>query len=98
MPSTRLSSRFKYRAADAIIHPVSAIGSARGGDTYPLRLSDSGRYTHHPDHLREVAAKSGLILARLEEGFLRMEGGVEVIGLLALLRKPALSASHIAEG
>jgi predicted TPR repeat methyltransferase len=35
----------------------------------------------------EVAAKAGLAVVRLEEGFLRTERGVEVTGLLALLRK-----------
>lgn len=59
------------------------------GVQYPLQLADSGRFTHHPDHIREVAAKAGLKLARMEEGFLRTEAGAEVIGLLALLRKPA---------
>jgi predicted TPR repeat methyltransferase len=58
------------------------------GDRYPLHLTDSGRFAHHPDHVREVAVKSGLILTILKEGFLRMEGGVEVTGLIALLRKP----------
>jgi len=60
------------------------------GDRYPLRLSDSGRYTHHPDHIREVAAAAGLTLARIEEGFLRMEGGSAVTGLLAVMKNPAL--------
>jgi len=60
------------------------------GDRYPLRLSDSGRYTHHPDHIREVAAAAGLALARIEEGFLRMEGGSAVTGLLAVMKNPAL--------
>jgi predicted TPR repeat methyltransferase len=58
------------------------------GERYPFHLSDSGRYTHHPDHVREVAVRSGLIVARLEEGFLRTEAGAEVTGLLALLKKP----------
>jgi predicted TPR repeat methyltransferase len=58
------------------------------GQRFPLHLSDSGRFTHHPDHIREVAAKSGLILSSLQEGYLRMEGGAEVTGLLALLSKP----------
>jgi predicted TPR repeat methyltransferase len=57
------------------------------GDKYPFHLTDSGRYTHHPDHVREVAAQAGLVVVRLEEGFLRTERGVEVTGLLALLRK-----------
>lgn len=57
------------------------------GDRYPFHLTDSGRYAHHPGHVREVAANAGLTVARLEDGFLRTEAGVEVTGLLALLRK-----------
>lgn len=59
------------------------------GEKYPLHLADSGRFTHHPDHIREVAVKTGLALARIEEGLLRTEAGAEVIGLIALLRKPS---------
>jgi predicted TPR repeat methyltransferase len=59
------------------------------GEKHPLRLTDSGRFTHDPDHIREVAVKSGLLLARLEEGFLRTEAGAEVVGLIVLFRKPA---------
>jgi len=57
------------------------------GDKSPFHLSDSGRYTHHREHIRDVAAKAGLRVAKLEEGFLRTERGVEVTGLLAVLRK-----------
>jgi predicted TPR repeat methyltransferase len=57
------------------------------GEKYPFHLADSGRYTHHPEHVREVAAKAGLVVVRLDKGFLRTERGVEVTGLLALLRK-----------
>ncbi len=57
------------------------------GQRYPFHLTDSGRFTHHPNHIREIAANSRLLLARLEEGFLRTERGLEVTGLLALLRK-----------
>jgi predicted TPR repeat methyltransferase len=57
------------------------------GEKYPFHLADSGRYTHHADHVREVAASAGLVVGRLDEGFLRTERGVEVTGLLALLRK-----------
>jgi predicted TPR repeat methyltransferase len=56
---------------------------------YPFALTDSGRYQHHPDHVREAAAAAGLQVERLEEAFLRMEYGEEVIGLFAILRKPA---------
>ena len=51
------------------------------GDQYPFRLSDSGRYTHHPNHVRDVAAEAGLSVVRLDEGYLRMEYGAEVTGL-----------------
>jgi len=57
------------------------------GDRYPFRLTDSGRYAHHPDHVREVAAEAGLLVVRLEEGYLRMEYGAEVTGLFAALKK-----------
>jgi predicted TPR repeat methyltransferase len=57
------------------------------GEMYPFHLTDSGRYAHHPNHIREVAAIAGLTVVRLEDGFLRTEAGVEVTGLLALLRK-----------
>jgi predicted TPR repeat methyltransferase len=59
------------------------------GEKYPFHLTDSGRYSHHPEHVREVAAHAGLIVDRLEEGFLRNESGIAVTGLYALLRKPA---------
>ena len=58
------------------------------GEKEPFHLTDTGRYTHHPGHVRQVAAASGLEVAKLEEGFLRMEVGKAVTGLLALLRNP----------
>lgn len=61
------------------------------GERYPFHLSDSGRYTHHREHVRDVAAKAGLQVARLEEGFLRTERGVEVTGLLAVLKKSKMA-------
>jgi predicted TPR repeat methyltransferase len=57
------------------------------GETYPHRLTDSGRYAHHPDHIRTVAEAAGFAAISVEEGFLRMEGGQEVIGLIVLLKK-----------
>jgi len=58
------------------------------GDAFPFRLTDSGRFAHHPDHLREVAAAAGLGVATLEEAVLRTEYGSDVVGLVAVLRKP----------
>jgi predicted TPR repeat methyltransferase len=58
------------------------------GEREPFHLSDSGRYKHHPCHLRHVAAASELEVARLDEGFLRTESGIAVTGLCALFRNP----------
>jgi predicted TPR repeat methyltransferase len=57
------------------------------GKNPPYQITDTGRYAHHPDHVREAAARSGLTVERLDESFLRMEYGEEVIGLFAILAK-----------
>jgi predicted TPR repeat methyltransferase len=62
--------------------------SMERGNRSPFHLTDTGRYTHHPDHVREVAAQAGFELAQLNEAFLRYEYGEEVMGLYAVLRKP----------
>ena len=62
--------------------------SMERGDRDPYFLTDTGRYTHHPDHVRDVAAKAGLAVAHINESFLRMEYGEEVMGLYAILQKP----------
>jgi len=54
-------------------------------DVYPHRLLDTGRYAHHADHVREVAAEAGLSVARLEEQFLRSEYGKPLTGLFVAL-------------
>ena len=64
------------------------IMSTERGTRHPFHLTDTGRYNHHPDHLREAAAAAGLKVARLEESFLRMEYGDEVMGLFAVLAGP----------
>jgi predicted TPR repeat methyltransferase len=56
------------------------------GQRHPFALTDSGRYVHHPDHIREVAKAAGLHVERLEEAFLRTEYGEDVIGLFVILR------------
>jgi predicted TPR repeat methyltransferase len=57
------------------------------GSKIPFHLTDTGRYEHHPDHVREVAAATGLVVARLDEAFLRYEYTAEVIGLFAVLQR-----------
>ncbi len=63
--------------------------SVERGEEAPFTLSDNGRYTHHPDHVREAAADAGLEVVRLEESYLRMEYGEEVVGLLAAAKLAA---------
>jgi predicted TPR repeat methyltransferase len=62
--------------------------SMERGDHYPFFLTDTGRYTHHLDHVREVASQCGLGVARVEESFLRTEYDVKVMGLYVVLQKP----------
>jgi len=59
--------------------------SLERGQNPPFQLTDTGRYTHSPQHVREAAAKSGLALLDQKESFLRMEWGEEVIGLYTTL-------------
>jgi len=61
--------------------------SMERGERYPFFLTDTGRYTHHPDHVREVAKAAGLTVMYLNEAFLRWEYTDEVMGLYAVLRK-----------
>ncbi|MEO7191645.1 MAG: methyltransferase [Vicinamibacterales bacterium] len=57
-------------------------------DIRPFRLTDSGRYAHHPDHVRDVAAVAGLAVRQLDVVTLRYEYGEAVSGLVAVLQKP----------
>lgn len=66
---------------------VFAFSMERGARA-PFQLTDTGRYNHHPDHIREIAAACGAEVAQLNEAFLRYEYGEEVPGLYAVLRKP----------
>jgi predicted TPR repeat methyltransferase len=59
--------------------------SVERGDTYPFSLTDSGRYAHHIEHLREVADDAGLSVVRLDETVLRYEYGEPVAALVAVL-------------
>ena len=52
----------------------------------PLSLSPDGYWPYtHSDHVRNVATNASLNVMRLDK--LRMEYGVEVIGLFVLLRQ-----------
>ena len=72
-----------------LLRPGGAIAfSVERTDSAPFRLTDSGRYAHHPDHLRHVAESAGLRVACLREEYMRMEYGEEVIGQFAVMVLP----------
>src|SRR5262249_12076764 len=57
------------------------------GERPPYSLTDTARYAHHPDHVREAAKAADLRVGAMNEAFLRMEYGVPVTGLFAVLQK-----------
>lgn len=56
-------------------------------EVFPFRLTDSGRYAHHPDHIRQIAAEAGVSVRRLDRAILRCEYGEPVAGLVAVLQR-----------
>ena len=58
------------------------------GTREPFHLTDTGRYNHHPNHVRSAAAVANMKVEQLNQAFLRMEYGEEVKGLFAVLRAP----------
>ena len=74
--------------AAALLSPQGTIAfSVESSNEPPYRLTDSGRYVHHADHIRDIAADAGLQVVQLDEAFQRMEYGEEVCGLYVLLRQ-----------
>ena len=63
------------------------------GDAYPFALTDSGRFTHHRDHVTEVAADARLSLLSLTDAVLRYEYGNPVQGLVTVLGATATATS-----
>ncbi len=66
-------------------HGVLAFTVERGTRA-PFHLSDSGRFTHHPDHVRAAAEAAQLSLVELRESVLRSEYGKGVQGVIAVCR------------
>jgi predicted TPR repeat methyltransferase len=78
------------RASAARLAPGGGLAlTVERGDVAPFRLADSGRFTHHPDHIRAAAREAGLTVTRLDEAVLRQEYGEPVVGLVAALRRPS---------
>ena len=64
-------------------------GSIESGRTRPYRLGPSGRFAHHPDHLRQTAAAAGLAVVTVRPTVLRMDGDRPVNGDLFVLQRAA---------
>lgn len=56
------------------------------GDVSPFKLSDSGRFQHHRNHVRDVAKATGFEIVHRSETILRMEHGKEVAGLVTIFQ------------
>ena len=69
--------------------------SVERADSGTFRLTDNGRYVHHPDHILDSACESNMTVVLQSEAFLRMEYGQEVTGLYVTLR-PSLPAASSA--
>ena len=61
--------------------------SVERGERDPYRLADSGRYLHHKNHIGDAARGADMRLLRMDEGFIRMEYGNDVIGLFVAMQK-----------
>lgn len=51
------------------------------------RLESTGRYSHHPDYIRRLAASVDLEQFAFSESVIRTEGGVPIRGFLFVLKK-----------
>ena len=57
------------------------------GDVFPFKLSDSGRFQHHRNHIRDLARNANVKIVHRSEEVLRLEYGKPVIGLVTVLQK-----------
>ena len=74
-------------AGGAVLAPGGVLAfTVEQGEGYPYRLTDSGRFAHHQDHLKEVAGEAGLPpVVSLTGQTLRYEYGQPVAGWVVVL-------------
>jgi predicted TPR repeat methyltransferase len=74
------------RSAAGHLAPGGILGfTVEQGDTFPFRLSDSGRFAHRRDHLLEAAQAAGLPLISQTTEVPRHEYGEPVVGLVTVI-------------
>ncbi len=61
--------------------------STEHGEQAPWILQPSGRYAHHPSHVRQAAAAAGLTVRQMHSAPIRQEHGSWITGDLFLLEK-----------
>ena len=76
-------------AAHGALRPggVFAFTVERAEDCTSYILGSKNRYAHAPDHVREQALAAGFAVALAEPAVTRQEAGVDVPGLVVVLRK-----------
>ncbi|MGC4006788.1 MAG: methyltransferase domain-containing protein [Pirellulales bacterium] len=78
------------RAVRRLLKPNGIVGfTVEKGESSPFAFTDSGRFTHHPDHVRDVAATTGCRLVMSNSAIIRYEYGAAVEGLVTVLRNDA---------
>jgi predicted TPR repeat methyltransferase len=78
-----------FNAAAKALRPGGVFGisvESHTGGTY--KLTSSGRYSHNPAWLRQVAEKAGLVQRHGAKGRLRFEVGKPVPGYFAVYQRP----------
>lgn len=74
--------------ATDLLKPGGVIAfSVELAETGTFRLTDNGRYVHHPDHIHLTAESAGMKVAQSSQAFLRMEYGNPVTGLFVALKR-----------
>ncbi|WP_239988476.1 tetratricopeptide repeat protein [Paramagnetospirillum kuznetsovii] len=76
-------------AAAAALRPTGTLAFTveRAEDCASYVLGAKNRYAHAPDYVEARAAEAGFAVALMEPAVTRNDGGVEVPGLVAVLRK-----------
>lgn len=74
--------KFRLVAGGRLLFSVESADST----TPDFTLDVTGRYRHRPEHVEALAEAAGYVIERQEAVTLRMEKGVEVAGVLFLLR------------
>ena len=77
-----------WPAATRHLAPNGILGfTVEHGTAFPFRLTDSGRFTHHQEHLVQVAQEAGLRVVSQTKDVLRYEYGEPVVGVVTVMSK-----------